>query len=575
MNIYLFIILAILAVIPAVYGLSGAVAGRKTKVEFEDDHYRIQNLVRKVRTAVNNRISDIPGRKDEGSIKRRILRARLQNAVREACLGDPGDREFLKDHIREILQHDLNINENTIDRVFGFNEPELMEPADWFEYLYAIYLRVFRNHVFSHMARDFNWDTDRPDEKGRMRGIIDRDMIRTAFEECMYEGMYTDKLEMLTQRCYEVLYGHDAADILIMDPDIDGVSGGTGGKTRIEYNYLDELFQNRSPESNIWDTIYCVYRGRLIHMRFLSFGNQQTLERVVRNLYRYNSRTSLSKRNPILLSSMKNNSRVVVARPPVSDGWTFFVRKFSSTEADNIESLITDKGCEAAIDLLKRIVGAELNFVVSGNTGGGKTTLVKALIEFIDPKFALRVVESNFELNINNLYPDRNVHVMQERGDFTIYDAIAASKKTDTDVLILGEVNEPKVAGAFIQVAQSGSRMAITTLHHETTRKLIEYMRNALVCEWGISDISIAEKQVVDSINFDIHMIRDVDGHHYIERITQIIPAGEDDPSQKTYRIKNIIEFDAQDRCYRLSGTIEGEAAQLIGKDWYERFKAV
>ena len=100
MNIYLFIILAILAVIPAVYGLSGAVAGRKTKVEFEDDHYRIQNLVRKVRTAVNNRISDIPGRKDEGSIKRRILRARLQNAVREACLGDPGDREFLKDHIR-------------------------------------------------------------------------------------------------------------------------------------------------------------------------------------------------------------------------------------------------------------------------------------------------------------------------------------------------------------------------------------------------------------------------------------------------------------------------------------------
>ncbi|MCR5767331.1 MAG: Flp pilus assembly complex ATPase component TadA [Lachnospiraceae bacterium] len=572
MNLYFFIILAILALIPAVYGLAGVFAGKDKKVSFENDHYKIGSLTEKVRACINNRISQVPGHKVEGDIKRKILRAKLRNAVRESCLGDPGDREFLKDHIREILQHDLDINENTIDRVLEFTRPEMLGARDLFEYLYAIYLRVFRIHVFSHMVADFEWDEDKIDDKGRLRGMIDENTIRSAFDECMYEGLFTDKLEMLTQRCYETLYGHDAADILIMDPDIDGVSGGTGGRTRVEYNYLEEIFGNKEQKSNIWDTIYCVYKGRLIHMSFLSFGSQENLERVVKNLYRYNSRTSLSKRNPVLLSSMKNNSRVVVARPPVSDGWTFFVRKFSSTDAGKIETLITDKGCEAVIELLKSIVGAELNFVVSGNTGGGKTTLVKALIEFIDPKFALRVVESNFELNINNLYPDRNVHVMQERGDFTIYDAIAASKKTDTDVLILGEVNEPKVAGAFIQVAQSGSRMAITTLHHETTRKLIEYMRNALVCEWGISDISVAQKQVVDSINFDIHMIHDVTGHHYIERITQIIPQ---EDSVSGYRLKNIVEFDTQEHRYKLTGTIEGEPERMIGKDWYERFKDI
>ena len=356
----------------------------------------------------------------------------------------------------------------------------------------------------------------------------------------MFKPCYQDRLDMVVQRIYEKLYGHDAADILINDPDIDGVSGGTGGRTRREYNYLEELFgPQKAEEADSWDTIYCVYRGKLLHMSFLSFGREENLERVVKNIYRYNARSSLSKRNPILQSSLKNNSRVVVARPPVSDGWVFYVRKFSSSNAADISSLITDKGSEMVISFLKKIVEDELNFVVSGNTGGGKTTLVKSLIDFINPSYALRIIETTFELNINNLYPDRNVHVMQERGDFTIYDAIAASKKMDTDVLILGEVNEPKVAGAFVQVAQSGSRMAITTLHHETTQKLIEYLRNALVCEWGINDTRIAERQVVDCINYDIHMVHDVTGHHYIERITRIIP----EDTEKIYRLENVIVY--------------------------------
>ncbi|MCR5332381.1 MAG: Flp pilus assembly complex ATPase component TadA [Lachnospiraceae bacterium] len=558
MNIYFIMILSVLICTPAVYLIREGRGRKEHEMPvFKDDHFKLENLIESVRTCINGKISDESVPVGDTAIKRGIMRAKLRNAVREACQGDMGDREFLKVHIREILQKDLGIDENTIGKVYDFEAPELIDARDIFGYLYAVYTRVFGLHVFSHMAGDFGWDRDITDEKGRKRGIISESMVREAYEKCEYEGYFTDKLEMLTQRCYESLYGHDAADILIMDGDIDGVSGGTGGKTRLEYNYLEELFgPEKKKEPNIWDTIYCVYRGRLIHMSFLSFGRTENLERVVKNIYRYNSRTTLSKRDPLLQSSMKNNSRVMVARPPVSDGWTFFVRKFTSSNAESIGSLITDEGSGYVIELLKRIVGAELNFVVSGNTGGGKTTLVKALIEFINPNYALRIVESNFELNINNLYPDRNVHVLQERGDFTIHDAIAACKKTDTDVLILGEVNEPKVAGAFIQVAQSGSKMAITTLHHETTRKLIEYMRNALVCEWGISDISIAEKQVADSINFDIHMVHDVEGHHYIERITQIISG------ECGYTLKDIVLFDKINRCYTLCGKVEGAAAE-------------
>ena len=513
---------------------------------------------------------------DKAETQKRLKQQKqLRRTTREACLGDAGDREYLKEYIKELLQKKLGISERTITRIIPFDEPESMSAVECFEYMYMIYMRTAGVHSFSQMVADFGFAEPKTDVEGRHIYTVTEDDIRNAHVHLRYDGDYVDMLETLAQRCYEVLYGHDVADILIMDPDIDGVSGGVGGRTRIEYNYLEELMCGgddmlRAPDS--YDVIYCVWAGRLIRMEFLSFGNEQTLERVVKNIYRFNTKTFLSKKNPVLNASFRNNSRIVVSRPPVSDSWAFFVRKFASTNARSIESLITDDGSEMVIALLKAIVKAEVNFVVSGNTGGGKTTLVKSLVEYINPAYALRVIESSFELNINNLYPERNVHVMQERGDFTLYDAIAASKKMDTDVLILGEVNEPKVAGAFIQVAQSGSRMAITTLHHETTAKLIDYLRNALVSEFGISDVRIAEKQVVDSVNFDIHMVHDVDGHHFIERITQIIPS-EDGPlpmeqgaaerefyrrmtQPHGYELRDIIVFDREERKYVRVGEV-------------------
>ena len=87
MNLYFFIILAILALIPAVYGLAGVFAGKDKKVSFENDHYKIGSLTEKVRACINNRISQVPGHKVEGDIKRKILRAaNSQSAPRKTFL---------------------------------------------------------------------------------------------------------------------------------------------------------------------------------------------------------------------------------------------------------------------------------------------------------------------------------------------------------------------------------------------------------------------------------------------------------------------------------------------------------
>lgn len=572
-TVLLIILLAIVIIL-----ISDIFLQHRQTSDTQADDFSEDILCEKCRNAVNEVLnsdfSELNLNREETE-KREIQQSRLRKATRKSCLGDSGDREYLKEYLKNLLKKRLGIDDVKINECINFNNSEMMSAQDKFEYMYTLYRKNYPMGIFAIMAKDFGWDIPKTDSDGKKVFYIDENDVNEAYKKCYFAGDFNDRLDTVVQRCYQRLYGHDCTDLLIMDESLDGISAGVGGRTRIEYNYLREIMENNRENQNVsssFDTVYCVLHGKLIRMKFLSFRESRNLERVVKNIYRYNTKTTLSQKNPVLHGTLKNGSRIVVARPPVSDGWAFYVRKFMSADARKIETLLVHPNSNIVIDFLKCITCGELNFVISGPMGGGKTTLLKSLVAFMNPQYTIRVAETSFELNLNNLYPERNIHVMQERGDFTIYDIITGTKKMDTDILIVGEVNEPKIAGAYIQVAQSGSRMAVTTLHHETTPKLIEYLRNALVTEFGIGNVGIAEKQVVDILNFDVHMVHDVEGRFYIERITEIIPEEKAEYPEEikeasveyfrrrtdrhAYETADIIEFDRNTFSYRVCNDI-------------------
>lgn len=567
----------------------------------EKRDYSVDALCERIRQEINKVLSvqdtgKTSGRRIFGSgrvfpekeLQEQRVRARLRQAARTACFQNIGEREYLKSYIREILISRLHITPANICRVIPFDRTADMSARDMFEYMYSMYSERYGRHAMKRMFRDMGWD--KKHASGDRTAYIDEEDVFDAYTMCQYPGDYNDRLNTVVERCYSQMYGHDCADILISDMSVDGVSGGTGGRTRSEYDFMEELQcggDSGLTESMNTDVVFVVLDGKLFRMKFLSFGSVERLSRVVKNIVRCNAKEVLSVKNPVVCGTLADNSRVVAARPPVSDGWSFYVRKFAGTRAKDLPQLIIHDNAEPVIALLRMIPGAELNFVVSGNTGGGKTTLVKALVRYIDPGYCIRVVETGFELGINNLYPERNIHVLQERGDFSIYDAITATKKMDTDVILIGEINEPGLAGAYIQVAQSGSRMAITTLHHETTQSLIEYMRNALVSECRMNDIRVAEQQVVEVLDLDIHMVHDTAGNHYIERITEILPLTLNGTTEETekhsgdfgpkmtdrpqYVLRDLIVFDKRDMRYRVlsmpSEKILNRIREKLGED--------
>ena len=551
--------------IPAIFLIISNPTGKKEAELSDRENIVLKDILEECRLYINDSVSRDYSElflSREETLKREKQQARLKTAIREACLGDTGDREYLKEYIKDFLQKKMKITSENINRFIRFNVPQMMSAQDKFEHMYECYSEKYGNRSFAVMANDFGWAAEAKEDTDAPYSISQQD-IDKAYEDMRPDGGFRNKLEVLAQRLYQKLYGHDCADILIMDESVDGVSAGVGGLSRVEYDYMKELQGTvENKKSMNYETLYCVLHGKLLRLKFLSFEKEENLKRVVKNIYRYNIRTNLSRKNPIIHGTLKNGSRIVAARPPVSDGWAFYLRKFKSSDARKIDTLITHKNGDVAIELLKLITGGELNFCISGPMGGGKTTLLKSLVGFMNPKYTIRVAESSFELNLNNVYPERNIHMMQERGDFTIYDIITGTKKMDTDILIVGEVNEPKIAGAYVQVAQSGSRMAVTTLHHETTEKLIEYLRNALVSEFGINDVKIAEKQVVDILNFDVHMVHDVEGNFYVERITEIIPVNRG----SMYELTDIIRFDKETMSYRFCADISGYTRDKISE---------
>ena len=274
------------------------------------------------------------------------------------------------------------------------------------------------------------------------------------------------------------------------------------------------------------DSIWIFFQGKSIRLAFLSFGTESELKRVCQNIYKYNNPGQLSDTNGYKINEMKDGSRVVVVRPSFSETWAFFVRKFDVKRA-TLEQLITFPGKEKAIDLLKFLVKGARIIALTGEQGCGKTTMLMGMIENIYETMNIRVQETAFELHLRKIYPTRNILTFRETETISGQEGLDVQKKTDGSVNIIGEVATDPVASWMIQAAQVASKFTLFTHHAKTFPNLVTALRNSMLRTGVFTNEKTAEEQVVQVLNFDIHLVKDFKGRRYIERVTECIPIEE------------------------------------------------
>src|SRR6201999_2167257 len=114
---------------------------------------------------------------------------------------------------------------------------------------------------------------------------------------------------------------------------------------------------------------------------------QAAIERVARILGQ-----DLTTQNPILNTRLPDGSRVAVVGPPSSiNGPTLTIRKFNRWYSS--DELITSGSLPKHVrDTVVRLIGERKNGIISGGTGSGKTTLMKAFLDHIPADERLLII---------------------------------------------------------------------------------------------------------------------------------------------------------------------------------------
>lgn len=493
----------------------------------EDNRYSIDSILLFIKEAFNKilktNLYEMNITKEEFE-KRIHNKSQLRKALKHCTYGDINSKNYVKDFIKDFLVKSYSINEENINNIICFSNPKKLSIQDKFEILLYVYKKKHGYRALEMLIIENKLDCPIESDEGISYAIF-TEQIDSIFAKEKPLCKFEDKLNILSQRLYQLYKGFGAIDE-IRDMRIDGVSGGVSGippSFQEEIDITVSLSMVSQLPSN-YDSVWLFFKGKTIHLSFLSFGSESELIRVCKNIYRYNYPGQLSESNGYKVNEMKDGSRVVVVRPPFSESWAFFVRKFDSIDKVGVEELITDSEKEIPIGLIKWLIKGCRVTAITGSQGTGKTTLLMAIIKYISPAFTLRIQEMAFELHLRRVYPDRNVLTFRETTTVSSQEGLDLQKKTDGTVNILGEVASAPVSSLMIQMSQVASLFTLFTHHAKTTVDLVKALRNNLLQTGVFTNEKIAEQQISEVINFDIHMSKDIAGHRYIERITEIIP---------------------------------------------------
>lgn len=510
----------------------------KNQVEASKDELTIEELILLVKGEImmNLRTSlKKQGLSDEAFKRQLRNRSSFIEALKRCIWGSDNDKLFVKDVIYDILKN-LSLSKDTINSLISFDFETRLSSIDKFDILLYSFKKEYGKNALKELIKKYGLDQGRLNEQKSLIYEISAEDIELVYGK---ENLYLseeDRLRIIAQRIYQRYKGFSVIDE-IRDMNIDGVSAGVSGISTVDIMNDFDLEKSFIRMPRNFESTWIFFEGKSIHLSFLSFGSEAELKRVCQNIYRYNSSGMLSQDVGYKVGEMMDGSRIVVVRPDFSESWAFFVRKFQLKKI-SLEELIRDEGSEIPIRMIKYLAKGGRISAITGSQGSGKTTLLMAMVGEIYSQLTIRVQEMSSELHLRRLYPKRNILSFKETNSISGQEGLDLQKKTDGSVNILGEVASDEVAAWMIQMAQVASLFTIFTHHAKKSEDLILSLRNSLLKEDVFRNEKVAEEQVVDVLDFDIHLKKDYSGKRYIERITEIIPLDRGLALDRSYRGK-------------------------------------
>ena len=456
-------------------------------------------------------------------------KARINEALKNCVYGIDSAKVLVTDLIRGFIAE--QVPHEQVTKLLGLDEES--EPSDQvkFEIMMYRYKKAYGKDALVKWIDQYDFARERlatmADRQQDQAYYITVDDLNYAWVNENINLDIEEQIDVMAVLIYQRYKGFGVLDT-VREMNVNGLNVGTSGSILSATGQGNEKCKEFKANNGVW--LYD--RGRYIHLRFINFGTEEELRRIIQLIVRWGNPGPLTSKRGYLVNTMYDKSRVLAVRPPVSEYWACFIRKFTLSDVSP-EALIikpyTHEG-ELAIRLIEFLMRGCITCAVTGRQGSGKTTLMSSIIRYIDPRYTIRVLEMAPELYLRELYPTRNILSLQETNTVSAAECQDALKKSDAAVSIVGEVATDSIAARMIQMGMTASIFTIFSHHANTPKDLVLTLRNSLVNDGGFSNMETAEKQVTDVVKVDIHLDYTPDGKRYIDRISEITQLDEGIP---------------------------------------------
>jgi pilus assembly protein CpaF len=229
---------------------------------------------------------------------------------------------------------------------------------------------------------------------------------------------------------------------------------------------------------------------------------------------------------PIADARLPDGSRVNVIAPPLAiDGCSISIRKFAKKSITL--DVMTRQGniSENLAKVLKIAAACRLNIIISGGTGSGKTTMLNAMSQLIDPAERVVTIEDAAELQLQQPHVVRletRPPNLEGTGEITMRDLVKNALRMRPDRIICGEVRGPEALD-MLQAMNTGHDGSMCTLHANNPREALTRMENMI----GMATVNLPSKavrtQIVGAVNLIVQVARMRDGVRRVTHVTEII----------------------------------------------------
>lgn len=271
------------------------------------------------------------------------------------------------------------------------------------------------------------------------------------------------------------------------------------------------------------------------------FKDERHLLRIIQKIVSAVGRR-VDESSPFVDARLPDGSRVNAIVPPLAvDGSLLSIRKFAKIPI-NMEKLSELGSVPAPIaEVLKGVVKARRNVLISGGTGSGKTTLLNAMSAFIDERERIVTIEDSAELQLQQSHVARletRPPNIEGKGEVSQRDLVKNALRMRPDRIIVGEVRAGE-AFDMLQAMNTGHDGSMTTVHANTPRDALSRIEQMI----GMSGIDIsprsARAQIASALNVVIQIGRLSDGRRRLLSLSEIVGMeGETITMQEIFRFR-------------------------------------